>query len=67
MIDKVKKRLKSKTYITALVGLALTTVEMNSGLLLGWMDEVYKPYAVLLWPLAMLTLREMTTAALDDK
>ena len=67
MIEKIKQRLRSNTYRVALVGGALTAIEINSGLILGWLPAEYRPYAFALWPLAMMTMREVTNTALSDK
>lgn len=67
MIEKIKQRLKSKTYLVALVGGILTAIEVQSGVILGWLSPELRPYAVILWPMAMMTLREVTNAALSDK
>ena len=66
-MNKIIQRLKSKTYWAGMLGLALTVIELNSGLITGWMPAEYRPFAVLLWPLAMFTLREITTTALIEK
>jgi hypothetical protein len=61
------QRLKSKTYWVAIIGALLTAVEANSGFISSLMPPDYGKYAVMLWPVLMLTLREVTTAALSDK
>lgn len=61
------QRLKSKTYWVALVGALLTAVEANSGLLGQFVPVEYRAYALMLWPVLMLVLRELTTTALADK
>ena len=61
------QRLKSKTYWVAVTGSLLTLVEMNSGFLSGLLPPEYTKYALMLWPILMLTLREVTTGALADK
>jgi hypothetical protein len=66
-MNAMKKRLKSKTYQAALLGIVLTAIEANSGLISGLLPEAYRVWAVMFWPAAMLTLREMTTGAIADK
>ena len=61
------QRLKSKTYWAALVGALLTIVEANSGFFGQYIPMPYRTYAVLLWPILMLVLREVTTTALSEK
>lgn len=67
MLEKIKKRLKSRTYLVALVGGILTLIEVNSGVILGWIPVEFRAYAVAIWPLAMMTMREVTSAAVEDK
>lgn len=50
-----------------MVGLILTAIDVNSGVITGWLPPELRPFAVLVWPLAMFTLREITTTALGDK
>jgi uncharacterized membrane protein len=66
-ITAVKQRLKSKTYWVALVGALLTVLEANSGFIGQFMPTQYQPYIVMIWPVLMLVLRELTTSALSDK
>lgn len=61
------QRLKSKTYWVALVGALLTVIEANSGFIGQFIPAEYRTYVVMLWPVLMLVLREMTTSALADK
>lgn len=66
-MNKIIQRLKSKTYRVGMLGLVLTAIEINSGIITGWLPADYRPFAALLWPLAMFTLREMTTEAIGEK
>ena len=61
------QRLKSKTYWAAIVGALLTIVEANSGFFGQFIPMPYRTYAVLLWPVLMLVLREVTTTSLSEK
>ena len=61
------QRLKSRTYWVAIIGAILTIVEANSGFISSLLPTSYAKYAVMLWPVLMLTLREITTTALADK
>lgn len=60
----IKERLSSKTYQTAAVLTALTILEANVQFVTQFIPQEYRVYLVLVWPLAMLTLRELTNAAL---
>jgi uncharacterized membrane protein len=61
------QRLKSKTYWVAIIGALLTAVEVNSGFLGSFIPMPYRNYVILLWPVLMVLLREVTTSALADK
>ena len=61
------QRFKSKTYWVAIVGALLTAVEVNSGFLGSFIPMPYRNYVILLWPVLMVILREVTTSALSDK
>jgi uncharacterized membrane protein len=61
------QRLKSKTYWVAIVGALLTAIELNSGFLGSFIPMPYRNYVILLWPVLMVILREVTTSALSDK
>lgn len=66
-MNKIIARLKSKTYRAALFGILLSAIEANSGLISGLLPTEYRAWAIMFWPAAMLTLREFTNSALDDK
>jgi uncharacterized membrane protein len=61
------QRLKSKTYWVAIIGALLTAIEVNSGFLGSFIPMPYRNYVILLWPVLMVILREVTTSALSDK
>jgi len=67
MLDLITQRLKSKTYWVAIVGALLSTLEANSGFFSQYIPMPERTYIVLLWPVLMLALREVTTTALADK
>lgn len=66
-MNKIIQRLHSKTYLTAVALAAISAIEINAQLLTGWVPAEYKPWLLMVWPVAMLTLREVTTGALSDK
>jgi len=66
-MNKILQRLKSKTYWVAILGALLTAVEVNSGFLGSFIPMPYRNYVILLWPVLMVILREVTTSALSDK
>lgn len=67
MLELIKQRLSSKTYWVALIGTLLTIVEANSGFFGQYIPMPERTYIVMLWPVLMLGLREVTTTALADK
>ena len=66
-MNAVIKRLKSKTYWAAIIGAALLVIEQNSGIFSTYLPESVRTLAVLMWPVLMVALREVTTTALSDK
>ncbi len=66
-MNAIVQRLKSKTYWVALVGALLTIIEANSGFLGQFIPAPYRAYIIMLWPVLMLVLRELTTTALAQK
>jgi len=66
-MNPVIQRLKSKTYWVAIVGALLTIIEANSGFIGQFVPAPYRAYIIMLWPVLMLVLRELTTTALANK
>jgi uncharacterized membrane protein len=66
-MNAIFQRFKSKTYWVALVGALLTVIEANSGFIGQFLHTEYRAYIVMLWPVLMLILREITTTALAEK
>lgn len=66
-LERIKNRLVSKTYISALLLGLITAVDMNTQFLSGFFPEAYRPFLLMIWPVSMMTLREMTKEAVDDK
>jgi uncharacterized membrane protein len=66
-MNAIVQRLKSKTYWIAIVGALLTVIEANSGFIGQLLPAPYRAYIIMLWPVLMLVLRELTTTALADK
>ena len=67
MLDLIKQRLQSKTYWAAIIGALLTVIEANSGFISQYVAAEYRQYLIMLWPVLMLGLREVTKTALADK
>ncbi len=67
MIESIKQRLKSKTYLTALALAVISIIELNSKFITQFLPSEYAGYTVMIWPVLMLTLREVTTGALSEK
>jgi uncharacterized membrane protein len=66
-MNLILQRLKSRTYWIAILGAVLTIIEANSGFISSFLPHTYAKYAVMLWPVLMLTLREVTTTAIANK
>ena len=66
-MNPIIQRLKSKTYWVAIVGALLTIIEANSGFIGQFVPAPYRAYIIMLWPVLMLVLRELTTTALAEK
>ncbi|CAM8627073.1 hypothetical protein MCEMSHM24_02707 [Comamonadaceae bacterium] len=67
MIEILRQRLASKTYRAAIIMALLSALEVNMQLVTPLLPANLQPYLVLVWVPVMLTLREVTTAALGDK
>ena len=67
MLELIKQRLQSKTYWAALIGALLTMLEANSGFVSQYVAPEHRQYLIMLWPVLMLGLREVTKTALADK
>lgn len=67
MLELIKQRLMSKTYWTAIVAAIISILEINGGFIGQYIPMPERQYIIMLWPILMLTLREITTTALSDK
>ncbi len=66
-MNAVVQRLKSKTYWAAIIGALLIILEQHSGFFAAYIPEQYRVTILMLWPILMITLREVTTTALREK
>lgn len=66
-MNKIKARFQSKTYWAAIAMATLSIVEVNSQLISQAIPQEYRTYLIMAWPLVMITLREITNGALDNK
>lgn len=66
-MEIILQRLKSKTYWVAVIGALLTFMEANGHLFAGLVPTEYSKYMVMLWPVVMIALREVTKTSLADK
>ena len=67
MLEQIQQRLKSKTYLTALAMAVISIIEINSKFITQYLPPEYAQWAVMIWPILMVSLREITTGALSDK
>ena len=66
-MNAIIQRLKSKTYWVAIIGALLSVIEANSGFFGQYIPLPERTYIVMLWPVLMIALREVTTTALAEK
>lgn len=69
LLNVLRQRWKSRTYRATVILAVISGIELSSGLILDWLHVPahLKPWALMVWPLTMLAMREVTTAALADK
>jgi uncharacterized membrane protein len=67
IMKMIVKRLKSKTYWTAIGGALLVVVEQNSGFFSKYLPSGWQSVAVMMWPVLMIALREVTSEPVSDK
>lgn len=63
----ITKRLKSKTYWAAILGSALVVLEQNAQFFSAYLPESMRQLSVLMWPVLMIALRELTDKPISDK
>lgn len=61
------KRLKSKTYWAAILGTAVVVLEQNAQFFGQYLPEQFRSMTILMWPVLMVALRELTTKPVGDK
>jgi hypothetical protein len=67
MLELLKQRWQSRTYRVAVIGAVLTVLEVHYQPLSMFLPERYRIYVVLLFPVAMMLMREVTKIPLSDK
>ena len=67
MLELIRQRLNSNTYKAAVILSIITAIEMNYQFISQYIPIEYRQYVLFVWPVAMLTLREVTTTALANK
>ena len=63
----IVKRLKSKTYWAAIIGSSLVVFEQNAQFFSQYLPESMRQLSILMWPVLMVALREMTTTPVSEK
>lgn len=66
-MNAITSRLKSKTYWTAIIGAFFMVLEHNSGVFSAFLPESIRSMAVVMWPVLMVALREVTTEPVSKK
>ncbi len=67
MLELLRQRLRSKTYIAATIMAILTIIEANYGVLATLLPPKWAAYTPLVFPIVMMLCREVTRTALSDK
>lgn len=67
--ELIAQRLMSKTYLVALAGVLVTTVDANFALTKALLPANLQPYLVLVWLILMVIMivRELTIKPLSEK
>lgn len=63
----IVKRLKSKTYWAAIIGATLVVFEQNAQFFSQYLPESFRQLSILMWPVLMVALREVTDKPVSDK
>ena len=66
-MNAIVKRLKSKTYWAAILGTALVVVEQNAQFFSAYLPESLRQLSILMWPVLMIALRELTDKPVSEK
>ena len=66
-MNTIIQNLKSRTVQTALVMAVISAIEAQSGFFSQFVPPDCRAWLVMLWPVLMIALRQITTQALDDK
>lgn len=61
------KRLKSKTYWTAIFGTVLVVLDQNAQIISSYLPANMQGLTVLMWPVLMVALREITKTPVSEK
>ena len=63
----IVKRLKSKTYWAAILGTAIVVLEQNAKFFSAYLPASMQDLSVLMWPILMVALRELTDKPVSEK
>ena len=66
-MNAIIKRLKSKTYWAAILGTTLVVVEQNAQFFSAYLPESLRQLSILMWPVLMIALRELTDKPVSEK
>lgn len=66
-MNAIIKRLKSKTYWAAILGTTLVVVEQNAQFFSHYLPESMRQLSILMWPVLMIALRELTDKPVSEK
>lgn len=66
-MNAIIKRLKSKTYWAAIIGATFVVVEQNAQFFSHYLPESMRQLSILMWPVLMIALRELTDKPVSEK
>jgi hypothetical protein len=67
MLALIIQNLNSRTVKLALLLGLISGIEAQVGFFSQFVPPAYRPYLIMVWPVAMIVMRNITTTALADK
>lgn len=67
MLNLILQNLNSRTVRVALLLALISGIEAQAQFFSQFVPAMYRPYLIMVWPVAMVLMRNITTTALADK
>ena len=67
MFSLIIKNLSSRTVKLALLLALISGIEVQAGFFSQFVPLAYRPWLIMIWPVAMVIMRNITTTALSEK